>query len=97
MGRVGLWKYVGREALPYEHVAVKNALGFGNYLDEEAAMHWQLDQAASNHILALVKEPLATKAGSGLHEDTISHIRNLLMEYCHLGDLQSLLDRRIKM
>lgn len=64
--------------------------------NDEARWHWLLQQANSQHIVRLFKEPPAILDPTRPDDDEL-HVMRLLMEYLPMGTLNDLLERRATM
>lgn len=60
------------------------------YFDNEGKWHWILEQAKSEHIVTLLREPVLVAGKDG------NNVERLLTEYCPMGSLRTLIQMRIQ-
>lgn len=106
--RVGLWEHCCRflpapENIPMPpntQIAVKEAktIAGARALKTEAAIYPKFNEIGSEHIVEMVQDPEKvweeTIADEGLGPAWNNRIRRLFLEYCPLGTLHDLIDRR---
>jgi len=100
--QAGLWSYTGliidgkptaRDVVVKELFANK---GQDAGMGEEAMLMSTFFKYESQHVVRLVKNPVKTTGAiEGLGSEWDGKVRRLIMEYCSLGDLYDLIDRRI--
>lgn len=87
-GVVGLWEYVGDNPPAVTKLAVKELnAGVNGDLAAEGNFMMRLNTANSEHIVRLERDPVPEEGWDG-------RVRRLLMEYCPMGSLEGLLNRR---
>jgi hypothetical protein len=96
-GTVGLWKRRVPKANNPDYVAVKTTnflsdeYNEGMYFDNETKWHFLLNGAQSQHIVGLLLKPKEVQSSDGLH------VERLYTEYCPMGSLRDLLQRRARL
>ncbi|KAE9368346.1 hypothetical protein N431DRAFT_512402 [Stipitochalara longipes BDJ] len=101
--QAGLWSYTGPvvNGLPKARDVVVKELFANKARDDglryEARHMRALSRYDSQHVVKLLRDPFKTTGAiEGLGPEWDGIVRRLILEYCSLGDLYDLKDRRIK-